>query len=81
MPSSISRLYTAFVLLLTLIIAGYAVEATFSVKGGGTTYFGEIHDNQIRPYSALSADLWLHRTFAFQAAVLYGHLRAEKNDE
>ena len=81
MPSSVSRLYITFILLLSLFMSGKSVEATFSVKGGGATYFGEIHDNQIRPYSALSMDLWLHRTVGFQAAVLYGRLRADKNNE
>jgi len=59
----------------------YAVEATFSIKGGGSTYFGEIHDQKITPYSALSLDLWFHRAFGLQAAVLYGRLKAEKNNE
>ena len=81
MPSRISHVYITLILLLTMFISGQSVEATFSIKGGGATYFGEIHENKMTPYSALSMDLWLHRTVAFEVAAFYGQLKAEKNNE
>jgi outer membrane protein OmpA-like peptidoglycan-associated protein len=66
-------------LLVTLGFTQNSMEnVSIGLKGGASTYFGDIDEQHIAPYAAFSTDAWLSEVFALGVLIYAGHLQAEE---
>lgn len=66
--------------LMLFSTALYSQDFTLGLKGGGSTYFGDIDDQQIRPYGGLSFDAWIVEQFSLGLLGYGTQLHADKNN-
>lgn len=73
-----------FVLIILFIVGlkntGYSQVPALGLKGGIATYFGDVDDQQIRPYGGLSFEVWIAQRFSVGLLGYLGYLQAEKNN-
>lgn len=57
-----------------------AGDFTLGLKGGGSTYFGDIDDQQISPYAGLSFDGWIVPQLGIGLLGYAAHVQAKETD-
>jgi outer membrane protein OmpA-like peptidoglycan-associated protein len=55
-----------------------AQSISLGLKGGAALYYGDVDDQKIGPYGAISLDLWASKHFAIGVMGYYAELKAEE---